>query len=202
MAGEIQILKDFVEGRLSDNDFEQQLYTNKGLEKLLSDPAMDWQGTYLQNTTAFLYLIEQDYKSSEGRLNAHGTAKLFLDKTGIEVTESAKHYDDYEWLLGTSPKYVDADTAFIEKYILPKDKTLSKSDRKQYIKQRYTELFRYQVKPPRWIQNPNWPVKNDQPLYFLGQVEIKSSDLFREKGNVYLFIDPETGIIETVKQFY
>lgn len=202
MADEIQILKDFVEGKLSDKDFEQQLYTNTDLEKLLSDPAIDWQGTYLQNTTAYFYLIEQDYKNAEGRLNAHGTVQLFLNKMGVEVTASTQKSDAFEFILSTSPKYIDADAGFIEQHILPKDKTLPKPDQKKYIKQRYAELFKYQTKPPKWIQNPEWPVKNNQPLFFLGQIEIKKGEFFHKEGSMYLFIDPGTGIMETVKQLY
>ncbi|KFF19242.1 hypothetical protein [Chryseobacterium sp. JM1] len=202
MADEIQILKDFVEGKLSDKDFEQQLYTNQDLEKQLSNPAIDWQGTYLQNTTAYFYLIEQDYKNAEGRLNAHGAVQLFLSKIGVEIIASPQKSDEYEFILSTSPKYIDTDAGFIEQYILPKDKTLSKSEQKQYIKQRYTELFKFQTKPPKWIQNPEWPVKNNLPLFFLGQIEIKKGEFFHDEGSMYLFMDPATGIMETVKQFY
>lgn len=202
MADEIQILRDFVQGEISDKEFEQQLYTNKDLEKQLSDSAIKWDGTYLQDTTAFLYLIGQNYTTAEGLLNAHETVKLFLSKIGLEVTASTQKPDDYELILKTSPKYIDADSVFIEQYILPKDKMLSKPDQKQYIKQRYGELFKYQTKPPKWIQNPDWPIKNDQPLYFLGQIEIKKGDLFHDEGSIYLFIEAETGIVETLKQFY
>lgn len=202
MANEIQILKDFVEGRLSDHDFEQQLYTNSKLERILSDTSINWHGTYLQNTTAFLYLAELDYKNSAGRFEAHETVKLFLKQSGIQTTFSTKYSDDYDLLTGASPKYINADPDFIEKYILPTDKTLSKSDQKQIIKQRYAELFKYQTKPPKWIQSPNWLIRNDKPLFFLGQLEIKNCNLFHDDGSIYLFIDSETGDIETVKQFY
>ncbi|SHG28129.1 hypothetical protein [Chryseobacterium vrystaatense] len=202
MADAIQILKDFVEGTVSDQEFQQQLYANPDLEKLLSDPSMNWQGTYLKDTTVFLYLAEQDYTNAEGRLNAQGTAKLFLSKMGIDATVSTRIADEYDAVLDTRPKYVDAEADFIEKHILPKDKTLSKSDQKKYIKQRYSQLFKYQTKPPGWIQNPVWPIKNDQPLYFLGQIEIKKGDLFHDGGWVYLFIDNETGTVETVRQLY
>ncbi|CAH0188187.1 hypothetical protein [Chryseobacterium sp. Bi04] len=202
MADGIQILKDFVGNTISEKDFEQQLYTNPDLEKILSDPSITWQGTYLQDTNPFLFLAEQDYKSSVGKLNAHGAVKLFLSKIGVEFTSSTEYSDEYNLILSTSPKYIDADPDFIEKYILPEDKTLSKADQKLYMKQRYAHLFKYQTKPPQWIQNPNWPIKNDKPFFFLGQIDIKDCDLFHDNGCVYLFVDPETEAIETVKQFY
>lgn len=37
MADEFKILIDFAEGQLPSKDFEQEIYTNKKLEELLSD---------------------------------------------------------------------------------------------------------------------------------------------------------------------
>lgn len=88
MTNEIQISKDFVEGKLSDKDFEQQLYTNPVMEELLSDPTIHWHGTYLQDTTPFLYMVEQNYRTLDGRLKAQGATQLFLTKIGIGATPS------------------------------------------------------------------------------------------------------------------
>nr|WP_314499259.1 hypothetical protein [uncultured Chryseobacterium sp.] len=199
---EIQILKNFVEGKISAGDFEQQIYTNHALEKLLSDAVINWHGTYLQNTNVFLYVCEQNFSTAAGVLNIHGAIQLFLSKTGEQALPSDKYADDYEIITGISPEYIDADPEFIKKHIVPADHTLSKADRKKYIRRRYSELFKYQSKPPHWIQNPEWPVKNEKPLFFLGQIEIKSPELFHDNGAVYLFIDTDTKDIETIKQFY
>lgn len=202
MTDEFKILVDFAEGKLSSKDFEQEIYTNKKLEALLSDETVDWSGTYLQDSSPFLFLAEQNYDSADGRLNAQGAVTLFLEKMNIEVHSSNQFSEDYDLLLSTSPKYLDIRPEFFEKYILPTDGSLSKSDKKQMIKKTIAQLFKYQTKPPKWIQNPDWLIKNDQPLYFLGQVDIKKNDLFHDDGCVYLFVDPETGTVETVKQFY
>ena len=202
MTKAIKILTDFTEGSLSDKDFEQQLYTNSALEKLLSDSAINWHGTYLHNTNPYLYLSEQNYKSYAGRLNAYGAVKLFLTKIGLEVTPSTKYEDEYNLLLNASPTYVDAEPSFVEKYILPVDKTLSAAHQKQFIKRRYAELFKYQTRPPKWIQNPDWPIKAEKPLFFLGQLEVKNCAFFHDDGAIYLFLDTETGSIETVQQVH
>ncbi|TDX86360.1 hypothetical protein [Epilithonimonas xixisoli] len=202
MTDEFRILVDFAEGKLSSKDFEQEIYTNKKLEALLSNETVDWSGTYLQDSSPFLFLAEQNYDSADGRLNAQGAVQLFLKKMNIEVQSTKQYSEDYDLLLATSPKYLDIQPDFFEKYILPTDRSLSKPDKKLMIKKTIAELFKYQTKPPKWIQNPNWLIKNNKPLYFLGQVDIKKSDLFHDDGSVYLFADTETGSIETVKQFY
>ncbi|KPH12425.1 hypothetical protein [Chryseobacterium sp. ERMR1:04] len=202
MAKEIQILTQFIEGNLSPKEFEEQLFTNPILETFLSAAVINWKGTYLEGTTVFLYLAEQDYNSSTGILNAQGTIELFLKKAGIEANPSNKYAEEYNLISMLSPKYIDADSEFIEKYILPSDKTLSKSEQKQLIKNRYSELFKFQSKPPKWIQNPQWPIKNDKPLFFLAQVDIKDCEFFHDNGSIYLFLDTQTKTIETIQQFY
>ena len=201
MTDEFKILVDFTEGRLSSKDFEQEIYTNKRLEELLSEK-VSWYGTYFHKSSLFLYLAEQNYNNAEGRLNAQGAVKLFLEKMNIEVNSTTKYSEEYDLLLTTSPKYLDIEPTFFEKYIVPADKSLSKTDKKQVIKKNIEQLFKYQTKPPKWILNPNWLIKNDKPMYFLGQVDIKSCNLFHDNGSVYIFVDTETGNIETVKQFY
>lgn len=202
MTDEFKILVDFAEGKLSSKDFEQEIYTNKKLETLLSDETVDWSGTYLQDSSPFLFLAEQNYDNADGRLNAQGAVQLFLEKMNIEANSTKQYSEDYNLLFATSPKYLDIQPDFFEKYILPTDQSLSKSDKKQMIKKTIAQLFKYQTKPPKWIQNPDWLIKNNNPMYFLGQMDIKSGDLFHDDGSVYLFVDIETGSIETVKQFY
>ena len=202
MTDEFKILVDFAEGKLSSKDFEQEIYTNRKLEALLSDETVNWSGTYLQDSNPFLFLAEQNYGSADGRLNAQGAIQLFLEKMDIEANSTKQYSEDYDLLLATSPKYLEISTDFFEKYILPTDLSLSKSDKKQMIKKNIAQLFKYQTKPPKWIQNPNWPIKNDRPMYFLGRVDIIKDETFHDDGSVYLFADTETGSIETVKQFY
>lgn len=202
MTEEIKILLNFAEGKLPSKDFEKEIYNNKNLEKLLSDKTIIWDGTYLQKSNPFLFLAQQNYNTASGRLNAQGTVALFLKKMNVSVSLSKKYSEEYDLLLASSPKYLDIDPDFFEKHILPANTSVTKSAKKVIIKKKIEELFRYQTKPPKWIQNPNWLIKNNKPMFFLGQVEIKDCDVFHDNGCVYLFADVETGVIETVKQFY
>ncbi|UPZ16942.1 hypothetical protein [Flavobacterium humidisoli] len=202
MESEIKILKDFVEGNISAEDFEKCLFENPNFAELLSDETLNLRQTYIGNSTIFLYLAELKIQSISGRLNAQGAVQLFLTKKEIGFNKFTKYSDDYGLILDSQPKYIDANLAFIEKYILPNDLTKSKTELKKEIKEKYLHLFKYQTKPPKWIQSPNWIIKNDKPLFFLGQFEIKNCDIFHDDGAVYLFVNDETGDIETVKQFY
>jgi hypothetical protein len=198
----IKILRDFAEGTLGVRDFESQIYTNKKLEEVLLGSGLNWQNTYIKNTTPFLYLAEINYNNYAGRLNAHGFVQLFLERKNITFSEFKGYSDEFDLISVSEPKYIDACSSFIEKYILPQDKSLTKKEQKEKIKNNFASLFKFQSKPPKWIQSPDWIIKNDKPLFFLGQFDIENCNLFHDDGSVYLFVDTETGEIETVKQFY
>ena len=199
MTEEIKIIKDFVEGRLPDSELELQLQTNTELKNILQDMSISWTGTYVK-TNPLDFLKTLKLKSISGRLNAQGVLKSFLDKKGVTTIDFKKYSDDYKLILDTQPSYVDPDPDFVERVIIPLDK--SKSETKKIMKEKFKELFQYHKRPPKWIQSANWPIKNDIPLFFLGQLEIKDCELFHDNGSIYLFMDKLTGDIETVKQFY
>jgi hypothetical protein len=43
-----------------------------------------------------------------------------------------------------------------------------------------------------------WIVKNDKPMFFIGQLEL-NNEISHDTSAVYIFLDQETGEIETVK---
>lgn len=203
MQEALNFLKGFVEGEISGSELGTALSENSGLETLLSDDSLNWTGTYISDTTPFLYLAELNLKTIVGCYNAQGLIQLFLTKKGISFSVYKVYEERYSLILETQPKYIDADMVFVEKYILPAAEGLKvKAEIKQAIKERFKELFRYHTKPPRWIQNAQWIIKEDKPLFFLGQFEIKDCQLFRDNGFAYLFVKEENGAIETVNQFY
>jgi hypothetical protein len=203
MEKELLFLKDFVEGRMKGVELEAALVGNPALEILLSDDSLNWTGTYISHTTPFLYLVELNLKTIVGCYNAQGLVQLFLTKKGIAFSMYQGYEECHSLMLEMQPKYIDADMVFVEKYILPAAEGLrGKAEIKQAIKARFNELFRYHTKAPKWIQSPQWMIKKDQPLFFLGQFEIKDCQLFRDNGFAYLFVNGENGAIETVNQFY
>jgi hypothetical protein len=199
---EIEIILNFVSGDMNMKDFENELYTNSKLEEVLRDPSLNWSGTYISNiaTNIYDYLICLNYSRAEGRLDAVEAVKLFLDAQKISYTETKEYQKLFDLLLSTQPKYLDIDSQFFEKYILPKDFKGSQPELKQIIKNNFNKYFRFQTKPPKWLQNPQWIIKDDKPLFFLGQLDIKHK-IFHDNGVVYVFMD-DRGEIETIKQFY
>lgn len=197
MTKEFQLIKDFVEGKLTDIEFESHL---ESLQSALEDNSLSWADTYVK-TNPFDYINSLKINSIVGRLNTQGVLKLFLERKGIPTKEYKKYSEDFGLTLDTQPKYINADTDFIERIIIPANGK-SKSEIKKLMKERFKTLFQYHKRPPKWIQSPIWPIRNDRPLYFLGQLEIKDCELFHDNGCIYIFIDTDSGAIETVRQFY
>lgn len=48
--------------------------------------------------------------------------------------------------------------------------------------------------PPRWIQNPQWPLCDGRPMTFVGEIELPASArLFHDDAVFYVFLDEQTG---------
>lgn len=195
----IDIILKYIAGNLSVAEFENELYTNKEFELVLLDLEINWRGTYI-NTNLYHYLIGLNYSTIEGKVNSIGALKLFLEKKNIQYSEMTKYERTFDLILSMQPKYIDASSDFIEKFILPQNFQGSESEMKKIIRANYQKHFKYQNKPPKWIQSPKWIIKNDKPLFFIGQLELKS-ELFHDNGFVYVFVDTETREIKTVQQF-
>src|SRR3954453_20298791 len=54
--------------------------------------------------------------------------------------------------------------------------------------------FRYILKPPEWLQGPEWPVFQGRPMLFVGQIDLPlgSNDQFHHDASYYVFLDHET----------
>ena len=199
-----EILKSFVEGRLSSQEFEQELVSNTELIEFLSNKNLVSDNMYLEGLSSpYYYLIDQNYKNAGARLNAHDTCSKILKVINIEFIATTMYDEFYDLILSTQPKYLDIDALFFENYIYkPEYQTLSKSARKKEIKNVILSLFQFESKAPKWIQNPQWLIENNKPLYFLGQYEIKNSNVFHDDGFIYLFTNKDTKKIKTVLQLY
>jgi hypothetical protein len=55
---------------------------------------------------------------------------------------------------------------------------------------------------PRWIQDPEWPLFQGEPMLFVGQVDIPfgASSLLNHEASFYVFWDRTTGATKVVVQ--
>lgn len=200
MPEPIEIIINFVEGRMTGKEFEQQVYNNAQIEELLKDESLTWFDTYIK-TNPYDFLIWLDYDDPGGVLNAQGAMELFLERKGIENKPSKEQSRLYDALLDAQPKWLSVRSNYLKTLIADLD-TTDLPGLKHALKEKLLSLFRYNKKPPKWIQSPDWPIGDNGPLYFLGQIKLAGCELFHDEAAAYLFIDTATGTTETVIQVF
>jgi hypothetical protein len=155
---------------------------------------------YPASSNHYRRLQKQDRESLGGLLNSQGIIEDFLSKAQIEYSASTRFSDAYSLILKSLPSYLDPPVEFIMP-LIPDDAAMSKTKKKQLLKQRLKEAFPCAAKPPNWIQSPDWPIINGKPLVFVGQTALDLPDMFHDSGMVYVFYSPDDGAFEAVAQF-
>ena len=184
----IETISAFVSGAIQTLEFEQILYRDSDIESLLSaEPAPPYCHT---GTTLFHYLIGLDYGNPGDVLNAHGVLSALLACRGVAFTPSSAPAAEHELILSAQPRWLDADMSYLS-MVLATAPSQAPNERKQWLRDRILELFRYRNKPPRWLQAPNWPMGHSGPMVFLGQLVV--DDYFHDSAAIYVFHDPATG---------
>ncbi len=198
MSEELDTIVAFVEGRIDPKEFERQLYANPdGFEQVLSaDP--DRPAGYL-GQGVFLFIIQQDFDHFGSVLNVHGALQNYLARNGIasDATEAYGQY--FDLLLSAQPGWLDVvESDYFLKEVLPDAGKRTGDDLRQWIYNQLLERFQCVQEPPHWIQSPEWPIKENGPLVFLGQVNVEG--YFHDDAAAYVFYDATNGACDTILQ--
>jgi hypothetical protein len=197
----IETIKRFVAGEITPHEFRDRIYNDDTFETLLTnDPHLTASDYVFSSGSAYHFVLAQDYDDPGGVLNAHGALCDFLDRNDIEYSTSDQYSGFYDLILDAQPAWLAVDSKYVADHILPGAAGRSGSELKQWLAAELTSRFRYINQPPTWIQSPDWPIGDNGPLVFLGQLEIK--DYFHDDASAYVFHDQVTGCCETVVQVY
>lgn len=189
----------FVEGCTEPADFEKCLYNDPAIESALNDDPTLKPGTYI-GTSTFLFVVGQNFESPGGILNVHGALSQFLERKRIPFRPTKSYSELYDNILKAQPGWLNVPVDWLNKNVLSNADGRKGKELRDWLRMRLLELFKYRGKPPKWIQSPNWPIGDNGPLVFLGQLRIP--DYFHDEAAAYLFHDPTTGLCETVIQVY
>lgn len=201
MQDAMQTILDFVEGRMASEDFKQQVYNNSQIETLLSDESLTWHSTYIK-TNPYYFIIERDFDDPGDLLSIQGALQLFLDKKQIAYSASAQYSDEFDILIDAQPRWLAVDAKYVKDHIFPDAGERTRKDLKKWLAEQFALRFRYNQKPPSWIQSPAWPIGDAGPLYFLGQLKLKDCELFHDEAAAYVFVDTTTGETKTIIQVF
>jgi len=187
----------FVEGRTEAGEFEQLLYNDPEIERALNDDPGPKPGTYVGHST-FLFVVQQDFTSPAGVLNVHGALAQFLERKGIRSQPTEAYAELYDLILDAQPRWLNVPVDWVKKSVLPAAGNRKGSELRDWLHDRLLELFRFRARPPRWIQSAQWPIGENGPLVFLGQLAIP--DYFHDEAAAYVFTIRQAADAETVIQ--
>ena len=193
----MKLLVDFVEDKITVGQFLYMFYKDEELQNILEEETNI--APYIDTDNLCLYILEANASSPDSALNIKDAIKRYLVKREIPFTYSDKAEKDFDVFLSAVPKWLDPPADYFADIL--NNSALGSAAKKEQVKARIKKDFRCLKNPPKWIQNPAWPIEGGKPLVFAGQLEI-DSEIFHDKGAVYVFLDTETGDIETVMQFY
>ncbi len=204
MKKEIQIIKDFVEGKSNIVEFKAQFDNNKDLKKLLTMkmPELGYLKKYDYQPYKFFaesYRFSKKWNTLANIVCIQGTLSQLLDKENVSYKKYQKYSDDYDMLISMQPSWLQVnDQSIIDKLLTNLPQGLTKAKQIAWGKQKLKEMFRYDKTYPRWIQGAEWPIKNGQPLVFSHQKKLAKDD----ERVLYYFYDPQTKEEEIVQQMY
>jgi hypothetical protein len=197
----IKLILGFVEGSITVEDFWKVYQENGDFRKeILTDLERNKLPDAHFDPIEFLScgISIQSYKATS---NLHGIAKSVLKHNSISYTPTEFYSNRNRFLISIQPDWLELDAdneLFLIELIESAPKHLSESQKQKWCNDKIKELFRYDSKPPQWVQYAEWPIMNGTPLVFKFQSkERNESELVK-----YFFYDPDTGEETVVCQYF
>lgn len=213
---QFDVLVGFVQGEIGGAELVQALQTQQ-MQTLLTT-YKDQKHTYFHLIVVQLYGPElaevYDHEIAEkvpanlslrALVNIEDYIDRFLTLAQIAYQPVQRYSSLYSLVLSALPSYIDPPLDFITTHMMLWEQLngpLPKAEKKKQLNTKAKELFQYQDKPPRWIQGAQWPIRQNKPLVFIGQLKLSAPALFHDHGAVYVFFDPASGIFEQIEQFH
>ena len=195
----IQKFVEFVAGNLNFEDFKNYLAANPQALSLLENQKPNQNFPYQKGKTIKDCLYHYRWDTSAGRLNVHKYIIRYLDFYRIANNPTSIYQDDWVFRIDIQPDYVDIeDEAFLDHLIDSTPAGLSKTQKKKWLKTHIKSLFKYETKPPKWIQAPEWPIMDGIPLVF----KFQTKESISQECIHYHFYHPLTLQVVVIEQFY
>lgn len=119
----IEILKNFVEEKLSIEELEMALYSNQELISLLENTKAK---PYMNSNSTYEYLISQDLTSIDAKLNLLDIFREILDYKHIPYSSNSTTEKNFDLILEAIPNWIPADMGYLNSlYDKYKPKTIN-----------------------------------------------------------------------------
>ena len=194
--GNIKWIVDFVEGRISPLEFINEIYTDDSYETFFNDTKSIPPYTTAADTI-YLYLIERNFNLIGDVINAQDLLSKYLFSKEIQHTPDNENIKKFNLILKAQPKWLDLRGDYCQ-YLLKEAGNITGKELTSWLKKTISERFISISVPPKWLQSPNWPIENNQPLLFIGQHDI--SKIKHDHSQLYIFYSHSRKDFELIEQ--
>ena len=199
----IEVLKNFVSGQISFEEFESVYYSEEKLQQFLQENLPESMVGYAEvrwnNGDINLALKNENWKTKNGRLGVQYLIEYWLQYSNIDCYVTPSYREQFMFIINVMPDYINGEQAesFIDKIIENVPETMPKTKRIKEIKAKIREAFHVEDKKyPRWAQDTDWPFsKTGKPLKYVSRKT--DGDLVQ-----HTFVDVDTGEETIVEEFY
>ncbi len=216
-AEALELMINFAEGRISTYEFWNSYKDSLALQTIIIRDKTRKKGLLLFNSEIGEFKYDKkkcrdsmDYFAPERLLNVinidvlehrhalYQTVRLYFWRRKANLKYKNDDYDKYEFLQTLVPSYVYIrDASWIDDILNNAPKELSQKEKVKYTREKIKSLFCYDNRPPKWLQVPEWPIKDGRPLVFSFQKRVKGTDSLTR----YYFYHPESKEQMIVEQF-
>lgn len=188
------LIKQFVEEKISGDEFFNVFYNDVELQKQL-EKETDIK-PFTNCGSLFLFLATGNKNLSLFILESKEALEKYLSKNNIQFTQSNELDKLYSAISNSMPKWLNVSLDyFIDK--IDNNKSNPK-ELKEQIKKIIERDFISLKNKPKWLQAPNWPIENGKPLIFIGEQDM--SEISHDTTKVYVFFNRTGNSFTCVKQ--
>ena len=193
----INIVKDFIEERLSFEDFEQICKNDTDFRAFLAKH----KNIYLKNLVNYSFLVMIDkynWNSVLRREDIYESFHWLLVDCNVKFTRSDKCYNAAQKIYNLIPAWLSDDASdYVDEHFLEKmPEGMTQTQKKAWLKERIKETFKYEKRPPQWAQGGEWPRMAD------GRFMTFRSQKSDGELEIYTFVNPDTGEEVTYEEYY
>ncbi len=189
-----QIMIDFIEGKLSFEDFKKEYLSNKQIYKLLYKRALKgglwaYSSEQIKNADDSNFYLKADIAKN---------VNLYLDLKKIKHDINNQDLINYIAFYKYVPSWLGFDNQNVLKKLIEsivKDDSIK--NKKTEISKLIDETFPCEKYRPKWIQSPEWPIIDGIPCKFLYQTGFPNNHDYIE----YFFLNQQNGKTIIIEQF-
>ncbi|MFC4455274.1 hypothetical protein [Deinococcus sonorensis] len=195
--GPLTAVRAFVEDAIDGPSFAATLFTDTALELLLraAPPIPPYSSHGADNL--YQFLIELNFDRERDLLDAHDALARWLTLMGVPHVRATTLSQRAALRKKVQPKWLNIDED-VFRVLLEAAGDRQGAALQTWLKEELRARFRSIKRPPQWLQSPQWPVREGVPLVFVGQ--LAADGLLHDDATVYVFMHPQTGVVETVVQ--